>query len=330
MAYGRLGHDLYLCHEGCAVAVGCADAVASRVAAADDEHLLVFAVDDALGRDGNAFKQAVLLSEQLEGEMYAFEVTPFYRQIARSLRSYGNADGIERIHYILGKDLFPHHGVDLKAHAFLLHKADAAVDDVLAQLEVGYAEAEQAARQLVFLEDGHLVAFMVKTVGNGQSCRSAADYGNALAVSLRHDRLHEAFAECSLNDCYLVLSYCDRLVAAQLQHAAFLAKGRADPAGKLRKVARLRKQVIGFAPQSAIEEVLPLGLLIAQRTSPMAERNAAVHATRCLTATVAAVECLFYFAEVVDTIFYRTIACFLSVYGEECSWISHDVCLCLL
>ena len=51
MSDGRLGHDFDLRHVSGFVAIGCPDAVASRVAATDDEDFLAFAVDDVFRRD---------------------------------------------------------------------------------------------------------------------------------------------------------------------------------------------------------------------------------------------------------------------------------------
>ena len=61
LSYGRLGHDFDLRHVSGFVAIGCPDAVASRVAATDDEDFLAFAVDDVFRRDDDAFEDTVLL-----------------------------------------------------------------------------------------------------------------------------------------------------------------------------------------------------------------------------------------------------------------------------
>lgn len=61
MSDGRLGHDFDLRHVSGFVAIGCPDAVASRVAATDDEDFLAFAVDDVFRRDDDAFEDTVLL-----------------------------------------------------------------------------------------------------------------------------------------------------------------------------------------------------------------------------------------------------------------------------
>ena len=75
----RFRHNLDLCHTCCTVTIGCSYAVASGIAAADDENFLAFTVDDTFGRDDDTFQKTVLLSQQFEGEMDAFQVTAIDR-----------------------------------------------------------------------------------------------------------------------------------------------------------------------------------------------------------------------------------------------------------
>ena len=100
-------------------------------------------------------------------------------------------------------------------------------------------------------------------VGGCQSGRATADHRHPFAVTDRTDRLDISFSESGLYDGGFVLTYRDRLVAAQFQHTAFLAKGGADASGKLREVAGLFQHMEGLAPFAFIEQVLPFGLFIA-------------------------------------------------------------------
>ena len=61
MPYRRFRHDFDLRDTGRTLSVACTDAVASRVAATDDEDFLAFAVDDVFRRDDDAFEDTVLL-----------------------------------------------------------------------------------------------------------------------------------------------------------------------------------------------------------------------------------------------------------------------------
>ena len=83
MSDRRLGHDLDLGDAGGTMTVGCSDAVAARITATDYQDFLAFAIDDVFRGDGDAFEEAVLLTQQFKGEMNAFQVTAFDREVAR-------------------------------------------------------------------------------------------------------------------------------------------------------------------------------------------------------------------------------------------------------
>ena len=59
---------------------------------------------------------------------------------------------------------------------------------------------------------------------------------------------------------------------------ATFAEGGADAASELRKIVGFVQYLVGFLPFAFVEGILKFGLLVAQRTSPVAEGNAAVHA----------------------------------------------------
>ena len=160
-------------------------------------------------------------------------------------------------------------------------------------------------------------------VGNGQPGRAATDHGYTFTVTYGLYRLYETFAKGGFYDGHFIFTDSDGFIATKFQYATFFTQGGADAAGKFRKVTGLFQYVEGFFPLSFVEEVLPFGLFVTNGARPVTEGDTAIHAAGSLAAAVTAVECLFYFAEVADTIFYRTVACFLSGYSEECSRICH-------
>ena len=64
---------------------------------------------------------------------------------------------------------------ELEADALLLEHGDAAVDVPLLELEVGDAEAQEAAGALVALEHDDVVAGAVELLGGGEARRARAD-----------------------------------------------------------------------------------------------------------------------------------------------------------
>ena len=75
----------------------------------------------------------------------------------------------------------------------------------------------------------------------------------------------------------------DRLLV-DAQHARFFAGRRADAAGEFRKVVGLEQHLQRIVPAVFVDQVIPLGNDVAQRTAVVAEGNAAVHAARALGA----------------------------------------------
>lgn len=63
----------------------------------------------------------------------------------------------------------------------------------------------------------------------------------------------------------------DGRVHAQFQHATLFAEGGADAAGELRKIVGFVQYLVGFLPFAFVKGILEFGLLVAQRTSPVAE-----------------------------------------------------------
>ena len=156
---------------------------------------------------------------------------------------------------------------------------------------------------------------MVKVVGGSESGRSCTDDGYLLPIT--HDVCFWQdipFAEGGLDDSCLVFTVCSRLVVETVQHAGLLAERRTDAACELREGIGAAEQAISQFPVSFIQGIVPFRCLIAQRTSPVAERYATVHTTACLQLTLAGAECLFHFTEVVDSILNRPVASLLSMY----------------
>ena len=79
------------------------------------------------------------------------------------------------------------------------------------------------------------------------------------------------------------------------EHARTFARRRAHAAGELREIICLVQPLQRFLPQSAIDEIVPLGNQVVNRAAAghaadqlagVAERNAAIHAPRALLAQV--------------------------------------------
>ena len=92
--YG-LRHNLYLGDAAATLAVGGADAVGARVAATNDEDVLAVGGDALILCKLHACQHTVLLRQQLEGQVNAFELAARNIQIAGCGRAGGKDDGVK-------------------------------------------------------------------------------------------------------------------------------------------------------------------------------------------------------------------------------------------
>ena len=156
---------------------------------------------------------------------------------------------------------------------------DAAIDDGLVEFEVGDAVAEETAGSLVLLEDRYAVTHQVQLVGSSQSGRSGTDNCHLLAVALGVLYGHITLQESTLGNGAFVLAIGNGLACGMIQDTSLLAERGTDTARKLRERIGLLEQLICRFPFAMIQGIVPFGVFIAQRTSPVAEGHATIHTT---------------------------------------------------
>ena len=338
---GWHGHDLELRHALGAVAVAGAHAVAAGVAAADDDDVLALGVDGVLQLVAGV--GAVLLRQQLHGEVHAVQLAPRYRQVARLLGAAGQQHGVEVLHQLrsrhgflgqvgdLGAGAFARHAAHQHAgaegHALGLHLRHALVDVRLVELEVGDAVAQQAADAVVLLEQGHGVAGARQLLRRRQAGRAGADHGDFLAgLTQRRARHHPALGPGAVDDGVL-----DRLdahrVVVDVQHAGRLARRRADAAGELGEVVGAVEHVEGVLPVAPVHQVIEVRNDVVDRAAVVAERRAAVHAARALLPGLRVIEGDDEFLVVLQALGHGRVALVDALEFHEAGDFSHDVFL---
>ena len=172
--------------------------------------------------------------------------------------------------------------IRLELDALVAHQRQAAVEKPLFHLECRNPVPQQTADTVGALEHGDEVARPVQLIGRGETGRPGTDDRDALAgAGHRRTRGDPAFVERAIDDRHL-----DRLdrhrIVVDAEHARALARRGAQPAGELRKVVRGVQPLDGRLPAIAIDEIVPVRNQVPERTSLMAERDAAVHAARRL------------------------------------------------
>ena len=234
--------------------------------------------------DRLAADAAVLLRQEIHGEMHAGKLTARDRQVAGVLGASGEHDRLEAGHQFVDRNIHPDMGAVAEDRAFGFHLLDAPVDVVLLHLEVGNAVAQKPARPGVPLEHVHLMTSARELLGAGEPGRAGADHRN-LAAGLFGRRFGEdpAFLPGAVDD-----RAFDRLdghrVVVEVERARRLAGRWAQPAGEFREIVGRVQIDGGGLPITAIDEIVPVRDLVVHRTAVVTIRYAAIHAARRLVA----------------------------------------------
>src|SRR5215204_3696208 len=258
---GAMGQDP---DRSAALAVGVAEAVRARVAAAEDDDVLASGGDRDLHVGREACDPPVLLHQVVHREMDAAEIAAWHVEVSS----------------LQGADV----GVGAELDPFLLHYGDAAVDDPLFDLVVGDAVPEEATDPIVLLEDDGGVPGPVELLRCREPGRPATDDGNLPTCALLRRRGlgdDPSLLESPIDDGEFYLLYGNGLVVDG-EHARGLARGGAEHPRELGEVVGLVQAVYGLLPVLAVHEVVPVGDQVSQGAASVAERHAAVHAARGL------------------------------------------------
>jgi hypothetical protein len=123
-----------------------------------------------------------------------------------------------------------------------------------------------------------------KLLRSRQSCWSRTYNGHFFPAAMpRQLRLNPAFGEPALNDTLFdLLDRHRRLIDAQ--HASRFAWRGTNPPGEFRKIIGGVQLPNGIFPAAAINQIVPVGDDVIDRTSCVTERDAAIHTARALVA----------------------------------------------
>jgi hypothetical protein len=156
------------------------------------------------------------------------------------------------------------------------------IDVVLFQLEVGNAVPQQPADLVAAFVEGDRVAGPRELLCRRHPGRTGPDDGDRTpGRRARRQRDEPAVVDHPVDDLDLYLLDSDRAVA-DAEHAGRLARRRTEPSGELGEVVRRVERLARVRPALRVDQVIPRRDQIAQRAALMAERDAAVHATRGL------------------------------------------------
>src|SRR5437899_173799 len=139
----------------------------------------------------------------------------------------------------------------------------------------------------------------------GQARRPGAHDRHLLArLPRRGLRGHPTFGEGMIDDLFLDLFDRHGRVV-DVEDAGLFAGRGTDASGELRKIVRGVEPLNRVLPAPAIDEVVPVGDDVPERTALVAKGDAAVHAARALLAQLVLRELALELAPILQTLFDR-------------------------
>ena len=193
-------------------------------------------------------------------------------------------DRVELLVELVDRDIDTYRDAGAKLGALRAHLVQPPFEETLLHLELGDAVTQQAADAVRSLEDHDPVAGARELLRGRESGGARAhdrdtlpgEHGGRL-------RLDPSLVPGPVDD--LDLDLLDRhRIAVDAEHARGLARSRAQPTRELGEVVRRVKPLDRLVPAVSVDEVVPVGDQVAERTTVVAEGDAAVHAPTGLVA----------------------------------------------
>ncbi len=199
-----------------------AQTVGTRVAAADDDHVLAVNID-------RRYVDVALLHPVGRGQvlhrlMNATELTTGDRQVAGSRGTAGQDDRVVRGQQDLDVDAITDDRSGAELGALGLHLGDAPIEVALLHLELGNAVAQQAADAVGAFEHDDVVTGPRQLLRGGQPGWTRADHDDPLAgLHTGELRLDPTLVPGSIDDLHLDLLDRHR-IGIDAEHARCLAR----------------------------------------------------------------------------------------------------------
>ena len=219
--------------------------------------------------------------------------------------------------------------------ALVLEDFHAAVHDLqLVELHVRNAVLEQATDAIGALEYGDMMADLIQLSSAGETSWSGADDGHfAVRANLWRFGHDPAFLKALVDDGGLD-GFDGHSRLDDAERAGAFARSGTDAAGELGEVIRLVESVERFAPEAAVDEIVPLGNEVVDRASAghagekfsgVAKWNAAIHAASALDFEFFLGHVLVEFVPIFDAAARRDVRGDLAVVFDKSSWFSHGL-----
>src|SRR5262249_19213119 len=206
-----------------------------------------------------------------------------------------------------------------------LHLFDAAADEMFLQLEIRNPVHQQAADPVSAFVERYVMARARQLLRARKARRAGTDHGDALAGLARgRQRRDPALGPGVVDDIFFEQFDGDRIVV-DVEDTGLFARRRAYAAGELREIVGRMQALDGFLPAPAIHQVVPVRDDVAERTALVAERDAAIHASRPLRAKLVLGQLEIILAPILQALGDRTPRRRLALDLHESGYFAHLV-----
>ena len=195
------------------------DAVRTRISATYHEDILALCRNAVFLAKFHSSQYSVLLGQQFECEMHAFEFSSRCFQVACYRSSSADDISIKAFRQCI----LLNRSIVFEDDAFLFQQCETTVNDGLVELEVRNTIAKQTTSSLIFLKHGDGISHLVKSVSGYESGRTSSDDSDSLAITLVSLRLNVVFSPCSLSDSGFILTVGYWSMVCKIEHASLFA-----------------------------------------------------------------------------------------------------------
>ena len=181
--------------------MGGAQTIGTRVAAADDDDVLVASSDWIIVGDVGLMAAPILRRQILHREVNALKLAARHGQVARNRRSAGEDDGVEFAAELLHRQIDADVHTGPESHPFLAHQHQAPIEHLFFELELGNAVAQQPTNAIGPLQHGDPVPGAIQLIRRGETRRAGANHRDPLSgPARRRPRHHAPFGEATIDD----------------------------------------------------------------------------------------------------------------------------------
>ena len=282
----QLRHHFQLYHRLAAVANGSTDAVVTRIAAADDDDILILGTDIVTVRQVGVDQALCGGFQEIHRIVNAVCVPTVCIDVSRIRRTTRQNDCIILFQQLLRRNVLAHIYAGAELYALFLHHVHTPLYYSFFQLHVRDSVHQQTAYTVFPFEYCHMMSTLVQLQCCRQTGRTGTDHCHTLAgADFRRICLDVPAGKCLFDNGVFIFLDGDR-IAVQTAGTCLFTQCRTNTGGEFRKTVGQQQPIRSFFPEAVVDHVVPLRTKVIQRAAGnhakdrlacLTERDTAVH-----------------------------------------------------